>query len=98
MMIVCGYIVKFLEQVECNVRFPFHEGLTQRAQAITQAEHPDIVSGLTQGDAHVVFCLAIQHRRVVDTFVSVRRDQILVRQHQYARLFHTAILYLPLCR
>ena len=90
--------VKFLKQVERDMRLPVPHLLPQRCEFIAQTQWSDIMAQLAKRTDNVIFSLEIERFPLTHAADVLRWNQVFVRKNQDPEFPHTATLKCPLCR
>ena len=81
-------VLELHQQVEHAVRLETFDVLAYRPQVVRDAEYLHLVSEPAQALGDVVLLLPRQDRVLVVAGEGIGRNQVFVREDQYAQLFH----------
>ena len=88
--------LRYLPQTEDDVRSMLVDGLSERREVVSNAEHAHLVAHGAQRRDHVVLAPPGRHLLLAEPLDVVRRDQQLVHQHQDRGLpAHSTIRWFP---
>ena len=90
-------LVERLHHVEDDVGLELVDGAPHHPEIVANPDRMNIVPELMERRDHVVLGLPRHGHQVVAAHV-LRRDQVVVHEHQHAALLHSATRCRPLCR
>ena len=89
-LVIDGFAVKLLEQIEDDVRLPALDLVADRLELVLYPERPHLVAGGTQRAHDIVFGLPFVYFLLAVPLERVRRHEFRMHEHQDPEALHNA--------